>query len=83
MVSGKTPDESAGKHRGGIVPPRPGERLPGEACEPRPDYYLVRVSREMVDALVADDSAPVVIVRVVEQPDGTHDMHLRTPEASP
>lgn len=44
------------------------------------DYYLVRVSREMVDRLVADDSEPVVIVRVEERDDGTHDMVFHTPE---
>jgi hypothetical protein len=45
-------------------------------------FYLVRVSREMVDALIADDSEPVVIVRVVAQDDGTHEMILRTPEVT-
>lgn len=44
----------------------------------QPSEYLVRVSREMVDRLIADDSEPVVIVRVVEQDDGSHEMHLMT-----
>lgn len=47
---------------------------------PRPDVYLVKVARELVDRLVADDSEPVVIVRIVALDDGTHEMVFRTPD---
>jgi hypothetical protein len=42
--------------------------------------YLVRVSMEMLDKLIADESAPVVVVGVEDMGDGTYDMHMRTPE---
>jgi hypothetical protein len=46
----------------------------------RPDEYLVRVSRELLDNLLGQDSEPVVIVSVEDLGDGTYSMWLRTHE---
>lgn len=43
----------------------------------RPDYELVRVSREMVEDLIAVDSEPAVVIRLERQEDGTCVMVLR------
>lgn len=46
----------------------------------RPDDYLVRVSRELLDNLLEHDSEPVVIVGVDDLGDGTYSMWFRTHE---
>lgn len=46
------------------------------------EYYLVKVAREVLDRLLGQDSEPVVIVRIEELHDGTHEMILRTPDRS-
>lgn len=43
-------------------------------------YELVRVARELVDQLIADDSEPAVIVRLERHDDGTCEMHMRRPD---
>jgi hypothetical protein len=47
------------------------------------DFALVRVNREMVERLIADDSEPVVIVRLERLDDGTCEMHMKTPAGDP
>jgi hypothetical protein len=44
------------------------------------DYELVRVSREMVEQLINDESDPVVVVRLERMDDETCEMWLRTPD---
>jgi hypothetical protein len=44
------------------------------------DYELVRVSRELVDRLLEEESEPVVLVRLERLEDGTCNMILRTPD---
>lgn len=41
------------------------------------EYELVRVSREMVERLVADDSDPAVIASIDRHDDGTCDLSFR------
>lgn len=42
------------------------------------DYYLVRVSKALLDELLApNESAPVVVLGVEPKDDGTHDLVVR------
>lgn len=45
-----------------------------------PHTLLVRCSREIVERLIADDSEPVVVVRIEEHDDGTCEIVFRTPD---
>jgi hypothetical protein len=46
-------------------------------------FELVRVSRQMVDRLLAGDSAPVILIALERQEDGTCDMTFKRPDLAP
>lgn len=45
-----------------------------------PEHELVRVSRQLIDELLNDESDPVVVVSLERHQDGTCDLILRRPE---
>lgn len=54
--------------------------MPERLNEAPAGYELVMVSRKLADRLIEDDSAPVVVVRLERNEDGTAQMVFRTPE---